>query len=193
MSIADDKAALRKTLRKARRDHAAALPREVSALIFARPPSPVLALVPPGATIGLYRADPGEAPANSYARFFYEAGHRLALPRITSLAEPMQFHEHSDPFGEADLASGPMGLMQPAPEAPLMVPQVLFMPLVGFTEDGDRIGQGGGFYDRWLAAHPETIAIGMAWDMQKVDNLPTEPHDQRLTAVVTPTRLYGPF
>ncbi len=86
-----------------------------------------------------------------------------------------------------------MGLMQPAADAPLVVPEVLFMPLVGFTERGERIGQGGGFYDRWLAAHPATIAIGLAWDMQKVDDLPIEAHDMPLTAVITPTRIYGPF
>ena len=67
------------------------------------------------------------------------------------------------------------------------------MPLVGFTEQGDRIGQGGGFYDRWLAAHPDTLAIGMAWDVQKVDELPVEDHDMPLTAIITPTRIYGPF
>ncbi len=193
MTIAEEKAALRDALRKARREHAAALPPEVSALVFARPPSPVLALVPRGAVIGLYRADSGEAPAASYARFFFEAGHQIALPRVTKLSQPMQFHLHSDPFGESDLIPGPMGLMQPAADAPLAVPQALFMPLVGFTENGDRLGQGGGFYDRWLAGHPDTISIGMAWDMQRVDALPVEPHDMALTAVVTPTRIYGPF
>ena len=193
MSIAEDKAALRNALRKARREHAASLPPEVSSLIFARPPSPVMALVPLGATIGLYREDPGEAPASSYARFFFEAGHSIALPRVTSLAEPMRFHTHIDPYAGSDLHPGTLGLMQPSPDAPEVVPDVLFMPLVGFTDRGERIGQGGGFYDRWLEAHPHVIAIGMAWDMQKVDELPIEPHDQPLTAIVTPTRVYGPF
>lgn len=193
MTIAEDKAALRKALRKARRDHAAALPPEVSALVFSRPPAAVLDLVPEGATIGLYREDPGEAPASSYARYFFETGHLLALPRVTTLAEPMRFHLHSDPFTHSDLHPGTLGLMQPAPDTPEVVPDVLFMPLVGFTDRGDRIGQGGGFYDRWLAAHPGTIAIGLAWDVQRVDELPIEPHDQPLHAIVTPTRIYGPF
>ena len=57
----------------------------------------------------------------------------------------------------------------------------------------ERLGQGGGHYDRWLAHHPDTIRIGMAWDGQLVDELPVEPHDVPLDAVVTPTRLYGPF
>ena len=192
-TLSDQKAALRERLRAARKDHAAALPPQVSALIFSRPPAPVLDLVPEGATIGLYRAGEGEAPAASYAKFFQEAGHTIALPRVTTMAEPMTFHVHTDPYEESDLVDGPMGLRQPAADAPQVEPQVLFMPLVGFTESGARIGQGGGFYDRWLAAHPGTIAIGMAWDVQKVDALPVEDHDMPLTAIVTPTRIYGPF
>ena len=192
-TLTDQKAALRKRLRAARKAHAAALPQRVSALIFSRPPAPVLDLVPEGATIGLYRAGEGEAPAASYAKFFQETGHTIALPRVTTLSQPMSFHVHTDPYEESDLVAGPMGLRQPAADAPEVEPQVLFMPLVGFTESGARIGQGGGFYDRWLAAHPGTIAIGMAWDVQKVDELPVEDHDMPLSAIVTPTRIYGPF
>ena len=191
--ISQQKKTMRSQLRKARREHAAALPPEVSALVFNRPPAPLLALVPQFATIGLYRADEGEAPAASYSRFFMEAGHTIALPRVTKLSEPMTFHVHTDPFDESDLVDGPMGLRQPPADAPLVEPDVLFMPLVGFTDRGERIGQGGGFYDRWLAAHPQTIAIGMAWDVQKVGELPVEDHDMPLAAVVTPTRIYGPF
>ncbi|MGB3796930.1 MAG: 5-formyltetrahydrofolate cyclo-ligase [Alteraurantiacibacter sp.] len=191
--ITEQKAALRKQLRKARREHAAALPPEVSALVFKQPPAPVRALVPEGAVIGLYRADTGEAPAGSYARFFMENGHTIALPRIESLDRDMTFHVHTDPYAESDLEEGPMKLMQPAADAQLVVPDVLFMPLVGFTDDGNRIGQGGGFYDKYLAAHPETLALGMAWDVQRCDHLPVEEHDMPLSAIITPTRIYGQF
>ena len=71
--------------------------------------------------------------------------------------------------------------------------QVLLVPLVGFTAKGDRLGQGGGHYDRWLEDREEVTAIGLAWDCQLTENLPVEPHDRRLDAVVTPTRFYGPF
>ncbi|MDE1466877.1 5-formyltetrahydrofolate cyclo-ligase [Aurantiacibacter sp. D1-12] len=180
-------------LRKARREHAAALPPEVSALVMRRPPAPVLGLVPEGATIGLYRAVDGETPAGGYARFFMEAGHPIALPRIENMDGDMTFHIHTDPYGESDLEEGPQSLMQPAASATMVTPQVLIVPLVGFTQDGARLGMGGGFYDRWLEKNPATIAIGLAWDVQKVDSLPREAHDVPLTAVVTPTRIYGPF
>ena len=191
--IAETKQEIRKRLRAARREHAAALPAAVSALVFRRPPAPVLALIPDGATIGLYRAMPGEAPAGGYARFFMEEGRTVALPRIDGSGTPMSFHAHTDPFGESDLVEGPMGLLQPAEEAPQATPDVVFVPLVGFTQRGERIGQGGAYYDRWLAAHPDAVAIGLAWDVQEVDTLPVEDHDMPLTAIVTPTRVLGPF
>jgi 5-formyltetrahydrofolate cyclo-ligase len=153
----------------------------------------VLELVPPGATIGLYRSDAGEAPSGSYIRFFFERGHTIALPRVTTLDRPMEFRLHTDPYEESDLEAGVWGLRQPGADAPAVVPEVLFMPLVGFTALGDRLGQGGGYYDRYLAAHPQTIAIGMAWDVQELAELPIELHDMRLSAIVTPTRVLGPF
>jgi len=191
--IAALKKQLRDQLRRQRLEHAENLPPEVSALVFHRPPARALELVPEGATVGLYRSDTGEAPSRGYIRFFFERGHPIALPRVTTLDQPMEFRRHTDPYAESDLEAGVWGLRQPGVEAPVVVPEVLFMPLVGFSAKGDRLGQGGGYYDRYLAAHPQTIAIGMAWDVQEVPELPTELHDMRLSAIVTPTRVLGPF
>ena len=192
-TMAQRKQQLRTELRRKRVEHAGSLPPEVSALVFNRPPGRVLDLVPEGATIGLYRSDAGEAPSANYIKFFFERGHPIALPRVTTLDKPMEFRLHTDPYEESDLESGVWGLRQPGVKAPVVTPEVLFMPLVGFTARGDRLGQGGGYYDRYLAAHPQTAAIGMAWDVQEVPELPTELHDIRLSAIVTPTRVLGPF
>ena len=191
--MTETKAALRKALRAERRRHVAALPDATRALLFRVPPAPLKSLIAQDATIGLYRASPNEAPAAAYARHFQENGHPIALPRFADRDAPMEFALHTDPFGESDLETGPFGLLQPRSEAPTTDPQVLIVPLLGFTADGLRLGQGGGHYDRWLAAHPDATAIGLAWDAQLVDDLPHEPHDRPLAAVVTPTRLYGPF
>jgi 5-formyltetrahydrofolate cyclo-ligase len=190
--IFEQKKILRAALRQARLEHAAALPREVNALVFNRPPRPVLDLVPEGATIGLYRAAEGEARTAGYIRFFFEAGHHIALPRIAD-GRIMTFHRHTDPYEESDLVSGPLGLLQPEAQAQAVEPAVLFVPLMGFTATGERLGQGGGFYDRYLLEHPDVIAIGMAWDVQEVPELPLAAHDMPLTAIVTPTRVLGPF
>lgn len=184
---------LRKQLRKARRETVEALPDSMRTLVFMRPPAPLLDLVPQGATIGLYHAAASEAPTRAYARYFFEQGHAIALPRFENDSAPMTFARFTDPFEDSDLVRGPFGMMQPDDAGEAVVPDALFVPLVGFTETGARLGQGGGHYDRWLAAHPGTTAIGLAWDSQRVDKLPVEGHDQPLTAIVTPTRLYGPF
>ena len=191
--MTENKAVLRKALRAERRRHVAALPDATRGLLFRVPPAPLRSLIPTGAPIGLYRAGPHEAPAGGYARHFQERGQPIALPRFASREAPMEFALHSDPFGESDLETGPFGLLQPLAQAEAIVPTVLIVPLIGFTADGRRLGQGGGHYDRWLEAHPETIAIGLAWDVQLVNDLPHEAHDRPLAAVVTPTRLYGPF
>jgi len=187
------KAALRKALRTARREHVAALDPRVKALMFLRPPSPLAALVPEGAVIGLYHAGAEEAPATSYARFFHEASNPIALPWFEARGAPMQFRRWASPHLGELLGPDPYGTRQPLADAEVLVPEFLFVPLVGFTAAGARLGQGGGHYDRWLAAHSAVPAVGMAWDSQLIAALPTEAHDKPLTAVVTPTRLYGPF
>ena len=184
---------LRKQLRAARRDQVAGLPASMRSLVFHRPPAALLELVPDGAVVGLYRADPFEAPARSYAKFFLDLGHDIALPRFASRNSAMEFARSSDPYDEDDLEVGPFGLLQPFADAPALTPDVLFVPVIGCSSSGKRLGQGGGHYDRWLADHPKATPIGLAWDCQLAEGLPTEVHDQPLRAVVTPTRLYGPF
>lgn len=188
----ESKAEMRRRMRAERLAHAEALPAQVRALVFHRPPRPVLELVPEGAAIALYHAGPGEAPASGYAKFFLEQGHPVALPWFAGRDAAMTFRAHSDPFDGEDLSPGPFG-PQPVDAAPEVVPNVLFVPLLAFTARGQRLGQGGGHYDRWLAAHPQAVAIGLGWDVQEVDALPHEPHDAPLRAVVTPTRIVGPF
>ncbi|HEU4820637.1 MAG TPA: 5-formyltetrahydrofolate cyclo-ligase [Qipengyuania sp.] len=188
-----DKPSLRKHLRSLRREHVAAIDPATRALILHRPPAPLLALVPDGATIGLYHATAHEAPAAGYAKFFHERGHPLALPRFAHRGAVMEFAAFPDPWDDDGAEVGPFGLMQPDADAEALVPDILFVPLVGFTAQGARLGQGGGHYDRWLAGHSGVPAIGLAWDVQLVDALPIEAHDRPLAAVVTPTRLYGPF
>jgi 5-formyltetrahydrofolate cyclo-ligase len=189
--MTETKSDLRKRLRAARKAHVDALPDNMHALMFHRPPAPLLARIPQDAAIGLYHAGPFEAPAAAYARFFREAGHTLALPHFASRSAPMSFRHHTDPYAQDDLEVGPFGILQPAADAEPLVPDVLFVPLVGFTAALDRLGQGGGHYDRWLADHPPVLAIGLAWDVQLCETLPTEAHDIPLDAVVTPTRIYG--
>lgn len=185
----DDKRSLRAAMRTQRRAHVAALPASTRALVFLRPPGAIAALAPEGATVGLYHAREAEAPTRGWAQWFFESGRTVALPWFADRDAPMRFRAWRDPFEDSDLVAGPFG-PQPAADADEVAPALTAVPVLAFTPAGDRLGQGGGHYDRWLAANPATIPIGLAWDVQCVAELPVEPHDRRLRAVVTPTRLY---
>ena len=186
----NEKPLLRARFRKIRRAHVAALPDVTRRLLFLRPPAPIAALAPEGAIVGLYHATADEAPARAYARWFFENGRTIALPWFAEKGEPMRFRQWLDPFDDSGLEPGPYDALQPGEDAPDVIPDLAFVPLLAFTERGERLGQGGGHYDRWLGVHSAAIAVGLAWDCQLAGDLPCEPHDQPLHAVVTPTRFY---
>ncbi len=75
----------------------------------------------------------------------------------------------------------------PACEGAPVVPDVVLVPCVGFTREGYRLGYGGGYFDRWLAAHPHVTAVGVAWSVAEIDtsSFAAEAHDRPLTLVVT--------
>ena len=188
-----DKQALRAELRRRRAEHEASISPGLRALLFHRPPGAVLDLVPQDAVIGVYHPIPGEAPPLGYARWFAEAGYRVALPWFSQRGDTMRFKLWDNPLEVSGLVPDPYGAMQPPPEADDVAIDVAFVPLLGFTAEGHRLGQGGGHYDRLLAARPKIVPIGLAWDCQLVDRLPLEEHDRPLRGVITPTRFYGPF
>ena len=187
-----DKSLLRKLLRDERRAHVAAQSDAVRALLFSRPPSPLAALLGQADTVGLYYPVGAEAPTLGYAKWLYERGIGIALPWFNSRDSAMRFMEWINPFDDEELISGPLDIPQPANLQGEVVPDLVIVPLLGFTAGGQRLGQGGGHYDRWLEAHPETTAIGLAWDCQLRDALPTEPHDWPLAMIVTPTQVFQP-
>jgi len=74
-----------------------------------------------------------------------------------------------------------------------MVPDVVLVPCLGYTRSGYRLGYGGGYYDRWLAAHPHVTAVGIAWSPTEITNaeLAPQPHDQPLMVVLTELGVVG--
>ncbi len=68
--------------------------------------------------------------------------------------------------------------------------ELILVPGLAFDTHGNRLGQGGGFYDRFLPhTGSGTITIGIAFDEQIIDAVPTGPHDRRVNYILTPTRL----
>lgn len=117
-----------------------------------------------------------------------EKGIGLALPRVAESAKPLIFHDFhpGDPLIAEDY-----GTRAPKPTAPECVPNVILVPMLAFTRSGYRLGYGGGFYDRTIAAyrehHPESRFVGFAYAGQECDTLPRDTFDLPLTEIITET------
>ena len=116
-----------------------------------------------------------------------------AWPRTRMVFQRLMPNERLAPnrFGIAEPA------LRPNRQRRIWTLDLVLMPLVGFDEDGGRLGMGGGFYDRSLAyrgrrknGHKPTL-LGLAHECQKVDRLPLEPWDVSLQATVTDLSWYG--
>ncbi len=145
------------------------------------------ALGPPG-ILGSYAAVGDEADPAALEEAARAAGWRTAFPRATAGA-PLAFHAATF----AELAPGFRGIPEPPETHPAVRPSVLLVPLVAVDRGGNRLGQGGGHYDRTLSALRATgplFAIGIAWDMQILADLPARPWDQPLDAIATPTAFH---
>ena len=108
----------------------------------------------------------------------------LCLPVVTSHAVPLLFRR----WQGGDLVPGPFGTSHPPDSRPEVVPDVLIVPLVGFDRRLNRLGYGGGYYDRTLQGLRRmlpVLAIGLAWAVQELDAIPAEPTDQPLDWLVT--------
>jgi 5-formyltetrahydrofolate cyclo-ligase len=114
-------------------------------------------------------------------------GHGVCLPVMQGKGLPLLFRawKPGDPT-KATL----WGIGEPLPSARYVEPGVLLVPLLAFDPMGYRLGYGGGFYDRTLAKlreHQPVIAIGLAFDEQRVAAVPHVEYDQRLDWVLTPS------
>lgn len=116
-----------------------------------------------------------------------EEGRAVALPSFVS--ETGIYGARRILHPERDLVPGRFGVREPGPncqEVPLEALDFAVVPGLAFTQEGWRLGRGGGFYDRLLKATP-ALRCGVGLDEQILAQLPAEPHDVQLDFVVTPT------
>jgi 5-formyltetrahydrofolate cyclo-ligase len=133
------------------------------------------------AIVGAYWPVRGEADPRPLARALAACGARLALPVVHG--DAMTFRRWAN---DDALVPAGFGALGPAAEAPAVVPTLVLAPLVGFDARGMRLGQGKGYYDRWLQSlRTRPFVCGVAFACQQVAAVPSEAHDQRLDAVVT--------
>ncbi len=180
-----DQSGLRQRLRRARR---AVVPAErVAAAIAIDAALRRLGLPRPRSRIAAYQAMDGEIDPSIVLRRALALGCEVHFPVITSRRTPrMRF---------APLTSA----AEPAPGADrARWLDLVLVPLVGFDDHGNRLGMGAGFYDRHFSflrqrrTWHRPLLIGLAFDLQRVVQLPAAVHDVPLVAIVTERGIYGP-
>ena len=111
-------------------------------------------------------------------------GFRVCAPVVVAKGAPLKFRMW---WPGAALAAGPFGVRVPA-EGAEVIPDVILAPLLAFDARGYRLGYGGGYYDRTIAAlRPAGLqrAFGLAYAAQEVDAAPVDANDARLDGVIT--------
>lgn len=101
-------------------------------------------------------------------------GKRVAVPKV--YGDTMRFIYMED---LSQVAVSSFGIPEPVTDEPVAEDKtaLVLMPGVAFTRQGDRIGYGGGFYDRFLAEEPDHPTLALCYDFQMVKSLPTEEYD----------------
>jgi 5-formyltetrahydrofolate cyclo-ligase len=143
-------------------------------------------------TVLAYAALPSELDPARAVWMLRRRGVRIAYPRIEAPGVlGMHYVDH-----EVELVPGPFGLAQPSEHASHVAHELIdaiIVPGVAFDEQGNRLGYGGGYYDRLLPmCRTGCTRIGVAFDSQVVACIPAEDHDAQMDLVVTPMRVIRP-
>lgn len=172
---------LRRTMRAQRRDLAVLRPDAAERAADRLP----LEALPPFAVVAGYHALGAELSPWPVLRKLQAAGARVVLPVAPAPHAPLVFRAFAeDQPLEPDAARIP----SPTQDAETLTPDLVIAPLIAFDRAGYRLGQGGGYYDRTLAALRATgrlFVIGLAYAGQEVDQIPRDAHDQPLDAILT--------
>lgn len=130
-----------------------------------------------------------EPPTRALVEALRTAGVRVLLPRVDG---------HALRWGElgswGELRQSPLGLLEPAQTtqahaAAAAAADLILLPALAVDRAGHRLGRGGGYYDRWLPAKRSGRAVAVLFDEEVVDEVPTQPHDRPVDAVLTPSGL----
>lgn len=112
-----------------------------------------------------------------------DSGQPVCLPVVMGEGKPLVFRQWE---ADAPLYEAGFGTLVPAETAPVVTPDLMIIPLLGFDKTGTRLGYGRGYYDRSIAAMKEKpVLVGYAFSAQELDAIPREPHDVPLDYLIT--------
>jgi 5-formyltetrahydrofolate cyclo-ligase len=144
----------------------------------------------PGSVVSGYAPIRSELDPMPLMQALAAQGARLALPCVTARGQALIFRA----FAPGDrLMLGPLGIPEPSPIAPEVIPDIMLVPLAAFDGRGHRIGYGAGHYDVTFAHLRKTrhvVGVGIAFAVQEIEEVPALSHDVALDYVLTETRLF---
>lgn len=138
-----------------------------------------------GAKVGLYRSIEGEPDLTLLSSRIAELGAKLCYPRIDGQQKGV--FEFVEPAPGTSWAPGKLGVLEPV-QATLVAPadlSLIVVPGVVFGMNGERIGRGMGFYDRFLPRAPQVVRVAIAFEFQLEQKVPQNPWDQRVHWIFT--------
>ena len=137
-------------------------------------------------TIGFCWPYRGEVDARFFVYEMRKRGATAALPAVVAKNAPLEFREW---WPGAPMAAGVFDL--PVPQTAVVRPHALLIPPVGFGARGYRLGYGGGYFDRTLAAmQPQPLKIGVAFEISRMETIHPQPHDVPMDFIVTEQAIY---
>ena len=146
----------------------------------------LLSIISSAKTIALYRAVKGELSCDGVTEYLLSQGKTVCFPRVKG--ETMDFYEITDL--DKDFSIGAYDVPEPKQDRRKIYPEdidLIFVPAVAYTEEGARLGQGGGYYDRYLnkyGAGKKPVTVGVCYDFQLYSALPVESHDYMVDYVM---------
>jgi len=130
----------------------------------------------------------GEVDPRPLIHQLREAGARVALPAVVAKHQPLEFREW---WPGAPMLSGALGIPMPA-GTPVLTPDAVLVPPVGFSDQGWRLGYGGGYFDRTLAAlSPQPLKICVAHEVSRIPTIHPQPHDVPMDFIVTEAGIHA--
>ena len=133
-------------------------------------------------SVFLYLSFSHEAGTDKLLEDLLKKGKIVYCPRVEGKAMDAVLYEEN-------LSLSSFGIREPLGKAFEGDIDVAVVPLLAVDEQGNRLGYGGGYYDKYLSAHPNTLKIGYCYDEQIVRALPVDENDQRMDVVVTDKRI----
>lgn len=148
--------------------------------------------------LGIYLANDGEVDPSTIVGICQKSSKQCFLPVIHPLKTPrLHFARYRQ---NSQLIANRFGILEPSLRTTKMVPpwslDLILMPLVGFDRRGNRLGMGGGFYDRTLAftargQHPAPRLVGLAYSFQELESISPQIWDIPVDHIITEQEIIG--